>query len=219
VLGALNEKQWMSLMSEVKSYCESEGIELVIFDTISGMWSVEDENSSVQINRAFYGLRMLVQKNLGVLLVHHTTKKTATGGKAVRGSGAINANCDFIAEFDRNGSSGTQRKLKVISRLQKEFEVTIELIQNRYLTVGNAKRPSWETNANAVVTLLPVTEPGLTIKDLHDSWDESILGKRPSTRTIDRYIEGLIKRGRVLKGKTIKVAKTEAATYIKASIQ
>lgn len=219
VLGALNEKQWMSLMSEVKSYCESEGIELVIFDTISGMWSVEDENSSVQINRAFYGLRMLVQKNLGVLLVHHTTKKTATGGKAVRGSGAINANCDFIAEFDRNGSSGTQRKLKVISRLQKEFEVTIELIQNRYLTVGNAKRPSWETNANAVLTLLPVTEPGLTIKDLHDSWDESILGKRPSTRTIDRYIEGLIKRGRVLKGKTIKVAKTEAATYIKASIQ
>lgn len=219
VLGALNEKQWMSLMSEVKSYCESKGIELVIFDTISGMWSVEDENSSVQINRAFYGLRMLVQKNLGVLLVHHTTKKTATGGKAVRGSGAINANCDFIAEFDRNGSSGTQRKLKVISRLQKEFEVTIELIQSRYLTIGNAKRPSWETNANAVLTLLPAAEPGLTIKDLHDSWDESILGKRPSTRTIDRYIEGLIKRGRVLKGKTIKVAKTEAATYIKAPIQ
>jgi len=86
------------------------------------------------------------------------------------------------------------------------------------MTVGNAKRPSWENNANALLTLLPPSEPGLTIKDLHEAWDESILGKRPSTRTIDRYIEGLIKRGRVLKGKPRKVSKTEAITYIKVVI-
>lgn len=219
VLGSLNEKQWMSLMNEVVSYCETEGVELVIFDTISGMWSVEDENSSTEINRAFHGLRRLVQNNLAVMLVHHTTKKTASGGKAVRGSGAINANCDFIAEFDRNGSSGTQRKLKVISRLQKEFDVVIELINNRYMTVGNAKRPSWETNANALLTVLPASEPGLTIRELHEAWDENILGAKPSTRAVDRYIKELIKRGRVLKGEVRKVAKTEAATYIKAPIQ
>jgi hypothetical protein len=208
----------MSLMHEVASYCETEGIELVIFDTISGMWSVEDENSSTEINRAFYGLRRLVQNNLAVMLVHHTTKKSASGGKAVRGSGAINANCDFIAEFDRNGNSGTQRKLKVISRLKKEFEVTIELVNNKYITVGNAKRPSWESNANALLTIIPISEPGLIIKELHEAWDESILGDKPSTRTINRYIGGLIKRGRVLKGKPRKIAKTEATTYIKAII-
>jgi len=218
VLGALSEREWMSLMHEVASYCETEGIELVIFDTISGMWSVEDENSSTEINRAFYGLRKLVQNNLAVMLVHHTTKKSASGGKAVRGSGAINANCDFIAEFDRNGNSGTQRKLKVISRLKKEFEVTIELVNNKYITVGNAKRPSWESNANALLTIIPISEPGLIIKELHEAWDESILGDKPSTRTINRYIGGLIKRGRVLKGKPRKIAKTEATTYIKAII-
>lgn len=219
VLGSLNNQQWLSLIDEIVSYCDSKGVELVIFDTISGMWSVEDENNSTEINKAFYGLRRLVQNKLAVMLVHHTTKKTATGGKAVRGSGAINANCDFIAEFDRNGSSGTQRKLKVISRLQKESEVIIELIQNRYLTVGNAKRPSWETNANALLTVIPANEPGLTIRELHEEWDEAILGAKPSTRAVDRYIKELIKRGRVFKGEARKVAKTEAATYIKAPIQ
>lgn len=218
VLGSLSENEWYKLMGEVLEYCQREDVEMVIFDTISGMWSVEDENSSVQINKAFHGLRLLAKNDLAVLLVHHTTKKENKGGRAVRGSGAINANCDFIAEFDRNGTSGTQRKLKVISRLQKEFIVTIELMSHGYMVVGNAKRPSWESNANALLTLLPLQGEGLTITQLHQMWDESILGKKPDPRTVRRYIEELLKRGRAITGEKKKVGKTMADSYLKAPI-
>jgi hypothetical protein len=218
VLGSLTESEWFSLMNDILNYCQSEGIEMVIFDTISGMWSVEDENSSVQINRAFHGLRLLSKNDLAVLLVHHTTKKENKGGRAVRGSDAINANCDFIAEFDRNGTSGTQRKLKVISRLQKEFTVTIELMSQGYMVVGNAKRPSWESNANALLTLLPMQGEGVTITQLHQMWDENILGKKPDPRTVRRYVEEILKRGQAITGEKKKVGKTMADSYLRAPI-
>jgi RecA-family ATPase len=133
---------WKKLIEEMTDFIIKKNIKLLIIDTLSRHWPVNDENSPTQMELAIDPLfDMMAKANPAVLLLHHMRKSGGEYGMASRGSGALPAAVDIILEFERiaNGSL-TQRKIKGYSRYSDTpEEIIIDLTDEQYVTVGNAE--------------------------------------------------------------------------------
>lgn len=217
IITKLNTNEWLAFIEKNVKFCEEKGIELVIIDTISTFWPVRDEGNNPELDAALIPLNAFLVKNISVMLIHHFRKSGGTEGTATRGGGGLGSRADILLEFTRKEAenvNSTQRVLKSYSRFEETpQELVIELVNNEYKALGTVNEVSKEAKYKILMNTMQEQNQPLTITEIVDSWDIDSYGKTPTNRTIRRYIDALLKDGRVLQGKTKMVGKTEAPTY------
>jgi hypothetical protein len=143
-------------LGEVKSFIEKHNIKLLVIDTLSMFWDIEDENDNAEIARR---LKPLVQIARGtsctVLFVHHERKDRGEGdqhGRTIRGGSALLGTVDQALVLDRRrGGAPNQRVLEAVGRYSETPpELIIELVDNQYRRVGTPEGMTLETNKSAV---------------------------------------------------------------------
>src|SRR3990167_2156690 len=90
-------------IDRILSFCQKKALKTVVFDSFVRFLDGTDENSSTEIAKIFSLLKILVQNNITVILIHHHRKEgimKSSNGQEMRGSSDILAsvNCHIIVE-------------------------------------------------------------------------------------------------------------------------
>lgn len=114
--------------------------DVVIFDTLSKMWPVREENDAGQVEEALMPLWAMAQEDVAILLVHHSRKSGGEQFVGARGSGGLPAFVDILIEFSRRSDDvkNPQRVLKGMGRYQETpVKLLAELTPSGYIAHGD----------------------------------------------------------------------------------
>lgn len=117
-------------------WIKENSVGLVVVDTLTKFWNVNDENDAGGVDRALDAILTLARTTgATVLLLHHVRKTTAANGDDIRGSSAIFANMDAAIILRRDGTS--RRSLQFRSRFSECPErIDMELRDGLYQSLG-----------------------------------------------------------------------------------
>lgn len=188
-----NLKQWIELIDIILTKCKENDISMVVIDTISTFWPIDNENDAAQILKALVPLNRLTNEKIAVLLVHHFRKGGGDQAQASRGSGALPGFVDNIVEFTRtNNGSSTQRQLETYGRFDQVVpKVIIDLTpEGKYITLGDPHEVSKAAKINKIFSIFESSFDKLSVKNVHDFWVSS--GSAITERSVRRYISELV---------------------------
>lgn len=103
-----------TVLARVTSFAKEQGVELILVDTISAFWRIENENDAAEMTQVVKPLlRLARESGACVLLIHHARKSEGSYGDEIRGSGALFALVDVALVMKRHeaypaASSGTE---------------------------------------------------------------------------------------------------------------
>jgi AAA domain len=133
---------WAELVTELPAVCSDGGFNVVVVDTILRWWALErkGENDSATVLEAFEPLAALANQGVAVILIHHLRKADGEEGTQARGSGALAAAVDIVAELRRESESHPKRRvLTCFSRFDETPEnLVIELAEDGYTALGDS---------------------------------------------------------------------------------
>lgn len=210
-----NLKQWTQFIEEITQRCLNEDIQLVVVDTLSTFWPIDNENDSAQVLKALVPLYNFTENNIAVLLVHHFRKGGGDQAQASRGSGALPGFVDNIIEFTRNEDGGMYKRiLKTYGRFDKVIpRVDIELqADGKYHTVyGLSKKDRIEK-----IMSIFREHPNMALSTI-DIYNFYILGdgdekNKISDRTIREYVAELRNKN-ILKEWEKRLVKTKMTSF------
>lgn len=150
------EHTWEGDMARIKRFTEDWSTPLIVVDTLSRHWGIDDENDNAKVEKILTPLLAVIRKSHAILLlIHHLRKSGGRGGTASRGAGALIGAVDIIMELSRYGKEeqGTRRNLESFSRFaETPDKLTIELGEDGYraLTQDSTEEKTesgWETKA------------------------------------------------------------------------
>ena len=194
--GIPSSKDWVEIIDLVCKKCKELSIDMVVVDTISTFWPVDDENDAAKVKRALVPLYKLTDDNgVALMLVHHFKKDGGNEGTASRGSGALAGHVDNIIEFRRSDDGFPyQRKIKTMGRFIQETELTIEMEANgKYKTIGEAWVVSKKARVDKILSLMKETPRPMSIQEITSLWNSTL--NKMSSKTIGRYVKDLISLG------------------------
>ena len=190
-----NLKQWVEFIDEITKLCIKENIEMVVIDTLSTFWPIDNENDSAQVLKALVPMYSFTENNLAVLLVHHFRKGGGDQAQASRGSGALPGFVDNIIEFTRSENGYfNHRKLKTYGRFDSVVpEVMISLnSEGKYETLGDPSEVSKSARMNKIMEIVATASEPLPAKDIYTLCVMSNVNI--SLRTVQNYLKQLIDR-------------------------
>lgn len=125
-------------------------IGLVVVDTLSRFWNLEDENDNAEALRALAPLSNIVRSTgCTVLLVHHNGKGEGVGGKEIRGASALFGAVDQALLLKHHGEQrATFRRIETFGRFDATPpEIIIQLDEDTgsYKLIGTQKDARIET--------------------------------------------------------------------------
>ncbi|MDZ4712441.1 MAG: AAA family ATPase [bacterium] len=200
-----NLKQWIQFVTQITDYSIENNIDLIVIDTLSTFWPIDNENDSAQVLKALVPLYALTEKKLGVLLVHHFRKGGGDQAQASRGSGALPGFVDNIIEFTRNENGmPTQRVLKTYGRFDAVIPtIVIELnSQGKYETKGEPWQVSKSARLQKIMDIFTDertdertgerTDESLSLstKQIFNRWTAD--GPDITLRSIQNYVKELV---------------------------
>jgi hypothetical protein len=197
--GIPSAKDWVEIIDLVSKKSKELNIDLVVIDTISTFWPVDDENDAAKVKRALVPLYKLTDDNgVALMIVHHFKKDGGKEGTASRGSGALTGHVDNIIEFRRNEDGyPNQRKIKTMGRFTQETELIIELNNaGKYETKGEPWVVSKKSRMDKILSLMNEMARPVTVPEITSLWNSRL--NKISERTIRRYIEELKRFGQVV---------------------
>lgn len=181
------QRLWEQFIEHLAGLAERHSYAVVIFDTLSTLWPVTNENDAAETLTALTPLHRITEAGAAVLLVHHPRKSEGDQGQASRGSGALPGFVDIIIElrrFDPQRREDRRRVLTTYSRFDETpGKVVIELTDDGYTTVGTKAESTRRDRLEVVAELLPDTEPGLTAAEVRDAWPDDGIPK-PGLRSL-----------------------------------
>lgn len=195
----LNRIEWERYLEKLATECKEKSYNLVIFDTLSDFWPVFKEEDAIDVKDALRPLNYLTEAGLGVLLVHHSSRKGEREGGMGRGSGALPADVDIIVDlvrFDPGNDHDNRRILKGGNSRFDETprELVIQLTDTGYAAVGGSKAEVFkEENLQTLLAMLPESPKNTTVGNLIENWQGD--GKVPDKGTFSRWLNILEKRG------------------------
>jgi hypothetical protein len=172
--------QWIAFLNGLIKSLKERPADLVVFDPLTHLWPVRDENSAAEVGAALMPLRVLNEEiGCNLTLVHHLRKSDGTQATGSRGSGALAAFVDTILELRRyqDGGGDRRRVLTAHGRYDDTPEETVvELSENgkEYIAIGTKVETKLEAAIAIITTLLPTTTPGITKKEIRAKWPEEI---------------------------------------------
>lgn len=214
--GIPSKSEWSKVIDGVSKTCTERKIDLVVVDTISTFWPVENENDASMVKRALVPLFKLTEDNgVALVLVHHFKKGGGDQGQASRGSTALVGHVDNIIEFRRNDDgTPSQRRLKTMGRFVRETEIIIELNKDgMYETKGEPWVVSKSARMDKLLSLVSESPKPLSSAEISSLWDSRV--SKIDSRTIRNYVSELVKEKRlissgaeIVNGKTVPVYTT-----------
>ncbi|MEQ9095400.1 MAG: AAA family ATPase [Phycisphaerales bacterium] len=169
-----SRQQWEAWIETLAETIRREGVALVVFDTLAGLWPVDNENDAAQVQEALALLRDLTQAGAAVLLCHHPRKGEGDNFQASRGSGALPGFADILVElqtYQRDDASDRRRKLVATGRYEgTPAELVIELGEAGYIMLGEPTGVRAAEVADTIAELLPAHGEGMTADDVATAW-------------------------------------------------
>jgi hypothetical protein len=165
-------RDWERIIDEAVQALKQTPAALVVWDTLSHLWWVPDENDNAKEAAALMPLRLLSSTGAAVCLVHHfgAEKTGPRGGTELRGFPDLLADLHLSKP---NDFVDRRRVLKVRGRLQQmPSHLVIELNKagDDYLVVEGAINGGqigvWPT----LTELVPAQPPGLAAKEFQEQW-------------------------------------------------
>jgi len=181
---------WLDLLRQGYLDVKARKPELIVFDTLSHLWPVQEENSNSEQQVALMPLRGMSELGPAVLLFHHS----GAAGERSRGATELEGFVDQIAHLEwenKSDPSNRQRRLTVKGRLTsspERLQVSLNEAGDDYQVVQGNLRPIrsgiWQTLAQ----LLPTEAPGISIRELQGSWpdDEDLPSEDTIWKTLTR---------------------------------
>jgi AAA domain len=173
----------------LKNFVVENEIGLVVIDSLSRFWRLENENDNAQVMKELSPLLDIAHEtNATVLLIHHERKSGGEDGRGIRGGSALFGAVDQAILLERLvGKPSNKRILKTIGRYDSPPEIIIELRENDYETVGTPAELSEAGRLEKVKAVL--TTAYETVDVIMDKAGE----KRWAT---DRALMTLVDRGK-----------------------
>lgn len=209
-----NLKQWVQFITETTEYVLKNKIDLVVIDTLSTFWPIDNENDSAQVLKALVPLYSLTENNIAVLLVHHFRKGGGDQAQASRGSGALPGFVDNIIEFTRKEDGfPTQRVLKTYGRFSDVIpSVVIDLTpEGEYKTLGQPWEVSKGARLEKIVEIISQSTEPMSTKEVFNICVMS--GVTITLRTVQAYIKELIWIDTIFVSKTRLEGKKTVSLY------
>jgi len=153
---------WKEILGQVERAIDAENVTLIIVDTLSAFWHIQDESDSAKVQPAVNALTNIVQeKNVACLIMHHMRKTAGEGGSMIRGSNALPGAVDMPIEMKRTPKRRNQFVLDSYSRFSETPEsLLIERNNQHFLALGDADQYSKEQVKKSILDAL--TEEYLT---------------------------------------------------------
>lgn len=167
--------QWREFIAFVKEQAERIGAHLIVFDTLSSLWPVQNENDAGEVQAALMPLWTLAAAS-GLLLVHHLKKGDGQQATGSRGSGALPGFVDTIIELRRHDVHDRHSRKRVITGYGRDEETPAEIIieldaeTSEYRGLGDQNEAKHAKIKITVCKLLPTEEPGMTFDEIKAKW-------------------------------------------------
>jgi len=186
--GRPSPAQWLEFLEHVSKTVIDYRFDLVVFDTISKLWPVREENDAGAVEEALMPVWKVVENGVGLLLIHHNRKSGGEEFTGMRGSGGLPAFCETLIEFsrDQDGDDRTPRRvLKAKGRYSETPEkLLVELTPAGYISHGDPDDPenravmTGRTWHDQLMILLPAGQPGFTVDQIHKELSKTNKGLR-----------------------------------------
>lgn len=176
--------RWGEFLTHLAGYRSEFPYDVLVMDTISNLWPVRDENDAAQVQSALMPLHGLVDSTMALLLVHHLRKGDGQEATASRGSGALTAFVDIIAELRRYCPGDRRDRRRVLSGFGRYREVPDEIVAEltedgtAYRALGDRAETTTRDIRRVLFKLLPGAPPGLSYEDLAEAWPGETAPKR-----------------------------------------
>lgn len=197
---------------DLQAYTQEHGIGLVVIDSLSKFWAVEDENDAVQVTTAIQEIRHLaLVTDAAIILIDHTRKSGGEDGTDIRGSGAKTASVDIAVSFKRDRQGADNRRiLDAISRSDETPRKLVVAYEegDGYRAVGTLAAVRQEQQRSTVLEVLGADE--LTAREISEA---AGIGQVQVHRTLNQlYEEGSVGReGRGKKGDPFRFSRKEVS--------
>ena len=171
-------ESWLGFLDHVVTACALRKYDLLVFDTISNLWPVRDENDAARVQEALMPLRA-VSDVMSVLLVHHLRKSDGPEATASRGSGALPAFADTLMELRRYAPSepptaGGCSRATGGGATPDEVVVCLAEDAQGYSVQGDRADASFADLQRTIADLLPGEAPGWTREELVAEWPAEV---------------------------------------------
>lgn len=133
-------QEWRDYLKVLSEQVRKYQFDVVIFDTLSKMWPVREENDAGQVEEALMPLWSMAQEEVAIMLVHHSRKSGGEQFVGARGSGGLPAFCEILVEFSRSTDDvkDPQRVLKGMGRYEETpVKLLAELTPSGYIAHGD----------------------------------------------------------------------------------
>jgi len=180
-----------TILDSVRTFAQEHGVRLILIDTLSAFWKIENENDAAEMTKAVKPLQTLARESGAcVLLIHHARKSEGKHGDEIRGSGALFAAVDVALILKRHEVK-TQRLLQAQSRYpETPSELVVELRESGYVALGDPASVGKATRLSKLTATLS------------EQWEQAeMIVKRAglSTREGYRLLNILVEKGKVLR--------------------
>ena len=149
-------QEWRQFIGLVVGQVDKFKFDLVIFDTLSKMWPVREENDAGQVEEGLMPLWSISTAGAAILLVHHTRKSGGEQFVGARGSGGLSAFTDVLMEFKRETDEQSNCK-RIISAVGRSDDIPIkmlcELKNGRYAGLGDPEEGESHTKPDSTEKL------------------------------------------------------------------
>jgi hypothetical protein len=191
---------WLEFLAHLRGELTRQPADLLVFDTLSKLWPVRNENDAAEVDEALMPLYQLTDAcPCAIALGHHVRKSGGQEGTASRGSGALGAFVDIISElwrFDPDDDTSRRRVLKAFSRWDETpHEMVLDLAPDgmSYKAEGTKAEVGANDIAQPIECLLPGKPPGWTADEIRDRWPAA---EKPSERSIREELHNGAASGR-----------------------
>lgn len=198
----MKHRTWDDIVKAAVEHCQATNAEILVFDTISKLARIRDENNADAWDDILSPLQDAAQDaNLAIWLARHSRKMGGEVGDTGRGSSAASGDVDIIFDLHRpEGNTPTSRRIlestgRYSDVTPEKIVLDFDLTTGRYAYLGNEDAVAITEAANFVRdTIEKATETndgeGPTLADLTNAGKEANI----SRTSIQRGIEHLEKQ-------------------------
>lgn len=195
-----NLKQWIEFLDIVKEKAIKLQVDLIIIDTISSFWPIDNENDAAQVMKALVPLYTLTNKDMGVLLVHHFRKGGGENGQAARGSGALSGFVTNYLDFEFSDQNQYyDRLLKTKGRFETAIpKIVIRFLpdENKYQVLGQPWEVSKKARLGRIIEIFEKSTTPLCTTEVFNIWIKTpgASNENITKRSVSNYINELEKK-------------------------
>jgi hypothetical protein len=167
--------EWAAFLDHLAAVLTNKPADLVVFDTISNLWPVRDENDAGEVQAALMPLHRLTTK-AAILLVHHLRKGDGSEATGLRGSGALPAFADTILEVRRFDATQRHDRRRVLTGYGRDDDTPLQMVLelredgSGYDATGDVMQARQDELRARILKILPAEAPGWDYDAIRANW-------------------------------------------------